>query len=134
MSREPLGAFTVAEAQGRWCPLARIGIFGAGAVNRHPMDSHEGGADGVVNEATCRGPACALWRPIEEKNRRRIACGNPQALAEGIRPEHVPKSWEFIAFDPSEPETAHWLEPEHEAAERARGYCGAGGPLFWPVD
>lgn len=133
MSAAPIGAFKASEAEGRWCPLARIGFFGTGSVNRHPMDSHGDGSDGVVNDATCRGPDCALWRPIEEPHRRTIACANPEATAEGERPDHVLKTWTFEPYDVADGDPACWLEPEHEAAERARGYCGAGGPLFWPV-
>lgn len=120
-----VGAFTVKDAPQRWCPLTRAPLSAhsaGGAMNRFDDGN-------FTSAATCVGPQCALWRPIDLPRRRSFLAHDAMATDEPKRPDVVPPTWEWCGFDPGDREPAQWIEPENEAMQRVRGYCGGGGPL-----
>lgn len=76
----------------------------------------------------CKGPRCMAWRwGRMPDNKVAFSYADRKALVEPERPEYVPASWLFVAYDDIEDTNAHWLEPDEEAMERRQGWCGLAG-------
>lgn len=79
---------------------------------------------------SCCGADCMMWRWAQPFAGQRVwLCEKQQALVEPERPAGLPKSWFFVPYDEAEGEPAQWVEPEVEAYDRRRGYCGLAGPV-----
>jgi hypothetical protein len=125
---------TEKEASSIWCPMTRSAGFLTKskigpAVNR--IHQGENGAqidcDGSPQPyAVCIASKCAMWRCAEPIRCRVIQPEEwPDTYAhEPARPENVPKSW---AWEPGDGDPPGWVEPEHEAQARRRGFCGLAG-------
>lgn len=82
-------------------------------------------------QGSCLGTRCMAWRWGEdEKAFKMIVCDDTHANVEPRRPDYVPASYTFSAYDAAEGQPAAWIEPDDERKGRRRGYCGlAGKPM-----
>ena len=116
------------EAGEKWCPMVRLA-----KVTGHGLG--DGALAGVTYNTTkrantCRGSGCMMWRIGQAARRHVVVCDIEHCFAETEppRPDNVPASWEFVAYDGfDDGDPACWVEPDAEATARMRGYCGLAG-------
>lgn len=116
--------FTLAEAAAKWCPEVRLVVIDGDVLNNRKK-SHDPSMAGTA----CIGEKCMAWQWADSGNRMRRLCSDPNATTEPERPASVPASWTFY---PCEDDEACWVEPEEEAMQRRKGYCGKVAVTPWP--
>lgn len=86
------------------------------------------------NEAVCYCAHCAMWSPAAERRKLVVLCDDPGAVAEPVRPPHVPADWDWQAYGPIAGTEficrhAKWLEDKQSLtlrwATRPEGSCFA---------